>query len=155
MNPTKQKVNSISLHHPIAVINSIYVFILALNYLYDEFGSKISVHLIGPFKQPTNQSHDSVFIRMQVGETISVTKHFDIARANDNQKKLDIVAFDFDLGIDKVHDQLNVSFQITTNTRDGIPFQLHIDTHSLDTQIGAICGGVILILLNVLIITEV
>lgn len=115
------------------------------------------MNLIGPFKQPTNNSNDSCFIRMKVENNVTVMERFDIVKSSHNQNKPDTVAFDFDSdwSIDKVPEQLNISIEITTNTADGISFQLVIDTHSIDTQIGAICGGIILILLNLLIITEV
>lgn len=84
---------------------------------------------------------------------MNMTEKFDIVRASNNQNKPDTVTFYSD--IDRMTEQMNVSLQITTNADDGIPFQLFIDTYSIDTQMGALCGGTILILLNVLIISEV
>lgn len=90
---------------------------------------------------------------MQIGNYMNMTEKFDIVRASNNQNKPDTVTFNSD--IDRMTEQMNVSLQITTNADDGIPFQLFIDTYSIDTQMGALCGGTILILLNVLIISEV
>lgn len=113
------------------------------------------MNLIGPFKKSTNLSHDTVFIYMQIGNNMSVSEKFDITKASNNQNKPDTATFYFDIDIDKMTEEINVSLQITTNADDGVPFQLFIDTYSIDTQIGALCGGTILILLNVLIISEV
>lgn len=51
--------------------------------------------------------------------------------------------------------QLNVSLKITTNAYDGVAFQMFIDCYALDASMGALCGGIILVLLNFLIISEV
>lgn len=127
--------------------------LLVLNYRYDAFGSKISVNLVGPFKH-TNISHDIITIDVNVGNGIRATKYFDIERSGDDQSKPDIVTFDMDIGV--VQRQLNLSLHIeTSGTEDALSLQLFVDTHALNTQLGAICGGIILIALNVLIISEV
>lgn len=128
------------------------------SYLYDDFGSKISVNLIGPFAKPTNSNItcDSIFIYSQIGNRVQETRRFDIKRSGNDQTKLDIVCFDIELDIiETMHAQLNLSLQIITHANDGVAFQMSIDAYSLDTAMGAICGGIILILLNVLIISEV
>lgn len=127
-----------------------------LNYLYDDFGSKISVNFIGPFGNPTNLTRDSIFIHTQIGDRTYESRRFDIRPAVDDQIKPDHVHFDIALDISEMRpEQLNLSMQITTNTVDSVIFQMYIDPFSLDKTMGAICGGIILIVLNVLIISEV
>lgn len=94
---------------------------------------------------------------MQVGDSTHETRRFNIKRTGDDQTKLDIVSFDIELNDNEtMHtQQLNVSLKITTNAFDGVAFQMFIDSCALETAMGAICGGIILILLNVLIISEV
>lgn len=137
------------------------MFVLALNYLYDDFGARISVHLTGPFAKTTNESslsRNRISIYTQIGDKEYAPKYFDIAVRtttgddDNDQSKLDKVTFDLD--VDNA-EQLNLSMQFVSNAEDAISLQLHIDTHSVDIQVGAICGGIILILLNVLIISEV
>lgn len=128
------------------------------NYLYDDFGTKISVNIIGPFAKPTNSvASDSIFIDLQIGDSTHDTRRFDIKRTGNDQTELDIVSFDLELNSNEtMHtQQLNVSLKITTNAFDGVAFQMFIDSYALDASMGAICGGIILILLNVLIISEV
>lgn len=84
---------------------------------------------------------------------IHETMYFDIIKHGNDQNKPDQVTFD--VYTDPKTTKLNLSLQFTTNTETALTFQLFIDTYSLDTQMGAICGGIILILLNVLIISEV
>lgn len=131
------------------------IFTLALNYLYDDFGAKLSVHLIGPFKTLTNTSQDNISIHMHVGNNPSLIQTFNIERTSNSQYNPDEVTLQYDIGIDKVPQQINVTLKIATTAIDGVPFQLFIDTHALNTELGALCGGTILILLNVLIISEV
>lgn len=121
--------------------------------MYDDFGSKISVNLIGPFKESVNKSHDNIMIFARTGNDIHETMYFDIIKPGNDQSKPDQVTFD--VYTDPKTTKLNLSLQFTTNTETASTFQLFIDTYSLDTQMGAICGGIILILLNVLIISEV
>lgn len=123
-----------------------------MKYRYDDFGSKISINLVGAFK-PTNISHDIITIDVNVADGIRTTKFFDIERSSDDQSKPDIVTFDMDIGA--VQRQLNLSLHIETSTKDAISLQLFVDTHALNTQLGAVCGGIILIALNGLIISEV
>lgn len=128
------------------------------NYLYDDFGAKISVNFIGPFAKPTNSIvSDSIYIDLQVGDSTRETRRFDIKRTGADQTELDIVSFGIELnGNETTHtQQLNVSLKITTDAHDGVAFQMFIDLHALDAAMGAICGGIILILLNILIISEV
>lgn len=139
-------------------IYSIVTFHLSqgFNYFFDDFGSKISVNFIGPFAKPTNETGDSIFISTQIGDSVHETQRFDIKRTGNDQITPDIFSFDVELDINQtMHANLNLSMQITTNANDGVIFQMFIDPYSLDTALGAICGGIILIMLNVLIITEV
>lgn len=140
------------------VFISILHLLLGFNYLYNDFGSKISVNFIGPFVKPTNLTSDSIFIYVQIGDSERETRHFDIMKTSNDQIKPDIVAFDIELDINETYSsaaQLNLSLQITTDANDGVIFQMFIDSNSLDATMGAICGGIILISLNVLIISEV
>lgn len=131
-------------------------FVLALNYHYDDFSSRISVHLIGPFGKITNESsQDRISIYMQIEDKEQSPKYFAITRTGKDQSKPDKVTFDFDIGNASSATQLNLSMQLMTNAEDAISLQLLIDTHSVDLRVGALCGGIILILLNVLIISEV
>lgn len=126
----------------------------ALNYLYNDFGSTISVNLIGPLKQSENKSHDNIMMYAQTGDDTHETMYFDITtNTRNDQTKPDRVTFDIDT--DTQSTELNLSLHITNNAENAVSFQLFIDAHSLDTETGAICGGIILILLNVLIISEV
>lgn len=114
------------------------------------------MNLIGPFKQSTNRTCESVVIYIQIGDSTIETRRLDIKKTSNDQTKPDIVAFDIELDSNKTMPaQLNLSLQFTTNANDGVVFQMFIDCRSLDTTMGIICGGIILILLNVLIITEV
>ncbi|XP_031624737.1 P protein-like isoform X2 [Contarinia nasturtii] len=124
----------------------------ALNYRSDEIGSKISVNLIGPLTKPTNTSCDSVTIDVLIDDE-RVTKYFNVERSGSDQTKLDKV--EFCLKINSNITQLNLSMQFTTNAQDAVSFHMYVDAHSMDKQIGAICGAIILISLNVLIISEV
>lgn len=132
-----------------------------MNYLYDDFGSKISVNLIGPFEKSTNETGNCMLISTQIDGRVNQTHRFDIQRTGGDQIKPDISTFVIDLSdIDnrsemKLGTKLNLSLQFTTNAADGVVFQMFVDTHSLDATMCAICGGIILILLNVLIISEV
>lgn len=92
-------------------------------------------------------------IYAQSGDDIHETMYFDIMKTGNDQIKPDQVTFD--VCTDTRSAELNLSLQITANSENAISFQLVIDAHSPDTQIGAVCGGIILILLNVLIISEV
>lgn len=126
------------------------------NYFYEDFGSKISVNFIGPFAKPTNRTRDSILIHTQIGDGAFESRSFDIKRTAQIQAKPDRVSFDIDLDANEtVHAQLNLSVEITTNANDCVIFQMFIDSFALDAANGAICGGIILILLNVLIISEV
>lgn len=129
------------------------MFTQALNYLYNDFGSKISVHLRGPFKKSTNTSRATISIHTQIGDIVSDVQYFDVERTDTDQRILDTLTFD--ANIDTISTELNFSMQFVTNASEAILFELLIDTNSLNTQIGAICGGIILIVLNVLIISEV
>lgn len=124
-----------------------------MNCSYDDISSKISLSLVGPLREPTNTSRDIITIEIHIGDGLCATKYFDIERSSDDQSKLDIVTFAMD--IDTKATQLNLSLHFSTNADDAIALQLLIDTQMLNTQIGAICGGIILITLNVLIISEV
>lgn len=134
------------------IFSSVFIFSV-MHYLYDDFGRKITVNLMGSFNKPANSSHDNILIQVKIGDVIRSTERFDIVQSGNDQIKPDLVAFDFD--IDTLWQELNLSLQFTTNAKDAVPLRMSIDTHSLDTQVGAICGGIILILLNVFIITEV
>lgn len=130
-----------------------------MNFVYYDVGSKISINLIGPFIVSTaNTSHDNIAIETIIGgdDGVRVKRYLDIVRSSNDQIKLDTVSFIMDVD-DKIttSGKLNLSLEFIAQTKDAISFQLSVDTHSLDTQIGAICGGIILICLNVLIITEV
>lgn len=158
-NQTKSKHLTFKCH---SVWADLFILIFHLlqgfNYLYDDFGSKISVNLIGPFAKPTNETGDCMFIYTQIGDSVHDARRFDIKQTGGNQIKPDILTFDIELNdINNVTmpAYLNLSLQITTNANDGVVFEMFIDSHSLDTTMGAICGGIILILLNVLIISEV
>lgn len=98
--------------------------------------------------------HDIISIDVHIGDDVHVTKYFDIVRSSNNQSKLDSVTFDLDIGA-RVSTQLNLSLELMTNASDAISLQLSVDTHTLNAQMGAIYGGIILISLNVLIISEV
>lgn len=125
---------------------------LALNYHNNQIGKKIGVSLIGPLTKSTNTSHDYVTMDVLIGEE-HVTQYFDIERSTSDQNKLEKV--EFYVNIDSNVTNSNLSMQFNTNALDGVSFQLYIDPHSMDKQIGALCGAIILISLNVLIITEV
>lgn len=126
------------------------------SYLYDDFGSKISVNFIGPFAKSTNQTNASIFIHTQIGDRAYENRRFDITQTVDDQIKADHVAVDIELDINEIMPvPLNLSLQIMTNANKSVIFQMYIDARSLDKATGAICGGIILILLNVLIISEV
>lgn len=112
--------------------------------------------MIGPFAKPTNLTSASIFIYTQLGDGLREIRRFDIMKSTSNRMKPDMAAFDIELDINEtMHAQLNLSLQFTTNANDDVIFQMFIDSHSLDATMGVICGGVILILLNVLIISEV
>lgn len=121
--------------------------------MYDDIGSTISVYLVGPFGKSTNVSRENIVIDAKVADGKRVTKYFDIERLNRDPRKFDKVTFNLD--IDPVATQPNLSLQFIANAQDAFSFHMYIDTHSLDTRVGAICGAIILILLNVLIISEV
>lgn len=112
------------------------------------------MNLVGPFKEPTNLSHDSISIYVRIGDGVRTTKYFDIVNSSDDQIKPDIVTFNLDIG-NATTTQLNLSLQFMTSGDDALSIQMSVDTHTLNTQMGAICGGIILIALNVLIISEV
>lgn len=153
INETKCKLALLAHSIVQILLNYSHLIPLAFNYLYDDFGSKISVNLIGPFRKTTNVSNDYITINAQIEHDMHVIKYFDIVRSSDGQSKPDTVTFDLDLN--SVPSALNLSLQFVTNAENATSFQMFIDTHALDIQVGAICGGIILILLNVLIISEV
>lgn len=113
----------------------------------------ISVHLRGSITKSTNTSRDTISIHTQIGDIINDMQYFDIERTDRDQSKLNTIVID--ANIDTVSAELNLSMQFASNASEAMLFELLIDTHSLNTQIGAICGGIILIVLNVLIISEV
>lgn len=107
-----------------------------------------------------DKSHDTISIDLHINDgddDIHATKYFEIVRSSDenNQSKLDSVTFDLDIIGARVPTQLNLSLKLATNASDALSLQLSVDTHTLNAQMGAIYGGIILISLNVLIISEV
>lgn len=124
----------------------------AMDYRYNDIGSKISVQVVGPFRASTGfLSHHNITIEAQIGER-HVTKYLNLDRSNSGHSQIDTVLIH---NVESTPAQLNLSLKFKVNAQDAVSFQLYIDTHSFDTQIGAICGGLILICLNVLIISEV
>lgn len=121
-------------------------FISALNVSYQEYGSKISVNIVGPFHECTNATEHYVMIE----ENHSKHRHvFVIDQSND-----EINTLNFDIRPEG-NGTLNLSFSLTSNVRESIAFQFFVDSYSVETEIGVISAGIILVFLNILIGTEI
>lgn len=118
----------------------------ALNLSYADYGSRVTVNIVGPFR-----------------ETVNVSKtHMKIDVVNSNQQQM----FEINPIPDETHtltfdiqpepkQALNLSLFISTISKETIAFKLFVDTHSVDAEVGVIAAGTILIFLNILIGTEI
>lgn len=127
-----------------ATISTCLYLFLGLNFLSPDHGSKISVNLIGPLYENFNLSKDYVTVGFSNDH-----KSFDIDR-----KFNEIRTISFDIQPESKM-KINISFTFTTNSNESISFQMFVDTHSIETEIGVISAAIILLFLNILIGTEI
>lgn len=135
------------------IIEIYSLFSLALNFSYSDFGSKVSVNVIGPFVENTiNTSNDYVSISIRNGnfKYSSKSKRFEI-----DEKNWEFLPLSFDVNPESTEKTLNFSLMLKSNRKSPIAFQLFVDPHSVDSEIGILSAGIILIFLNILIATEV
>lgn len=125
----------------------------ALNLSYSDFGSKMSVCVVGMFRETSSLTGDFLIINVQNRDNLdtSVVKMFEIVHSN---QEISTITFDF--YPETLSSQpLNLTITMGTNVERAIAFQLTVDANAIVPEIGVISAAIILIFLNVLIGTEV
>lgn len=130
-------------------------FITVINKSFEDFGSKVTFTLVGPFKKYSHLSNEYVefVVRASDSNTNQSERFFystEIIEAEKSEISTFTLNFDPTANISR-----DLNIEIYTSIDKIVSFRLLIDTHSLDTDTGAVLAGLILVLLNVLIVSEV
>ena len=126
---------------------------LALNLSYSDFGSKMSVCVVGSFRETSSLTGDFLIINVQNRDNLD-TNAVKIFEIDHSSHEISTTTFDF--YPEALSSQpLNLTITMGTNVERAIAFQLTVDANAIVPEIGVISAAIILIFLNVLIGAEV
>lgn len=124
------------------------LFIVVIRPAFEDIGNKMSMSIVGALQQGCNASEHHVEVTLRDMNDAHLYQCFSMTENDKVETSLDL-----DSILGNISD--NLTIELRTNIDEIVSFQLVIDPHTLDTDIGALLAAIILILLNVLIVSEV
>lgn len=128
----------------------IFYLFPGLTIIVNDFGAEVGVRLTGFVKNTINDSTGANYLKMTwfINKSNETTKYF-FRESNESRSTL------FKFPTDSLKLPLIMSFDFFTTRFDIPPIELSLDAFIIDSDIGAILGGTILLLLNIIIVFEV
>ena len=116
---------------------------------FEDIGNKMGISIVGALRLGCNVSEKH--IEMTLRDTNAIYSHHCFSMVESD--KAETISFEVDSIRSNISSNLIIEFR--TNIDEIVSFKLIIDPYALDTATGALLAAIILILLNVLIVSEV
>lgn len=115
----------------------------------NDFGAEVGVTLTGFLKNTTNDSTEANFLTMWYINKLNETTKYFFTESNESGSTL------IKFRTDSLKSPLIMNFDFCTTRFDISVIELSLDTFIIDSDMGAILAGTILLLLNIFIVFEV
>lgn len=138
------------MHDFVRTVKSFLYLFPGLTIIVNNFGAEVGVRLTGFLKNTINDSTEANYLEMTwcINKSNETAKYF-FRESNESRFTL------FKFPTDSLKLPLIMSFDFFTTRSDIPPIELSLDAFIIDSDIGAVLAGTILLILNIIIVFEV